>query len=35
LTDEFADLQKTWDGDVASNKTTDLFGNLKQLYLLK
>ncbi|EKD17798.1 chitinase [Drepanopeziza brunnea f. sp. 'multigermtubi' MB_m1] len=34
LSDEWADIQKTYDGDVASN-STDLFGSLKQLYLLK
>lgn len=36
LTDEWADIQKTWPGDKPSgNGTLDLFGNLKQLYLLK
>lgn len=35
MTDTFADVEKTWDGDVPSNATTNLFGNLKQLYLHK
>ncbi|EME77980.1 glycoside hydrolase family 18 protein [Pseudocercospora fijiensis CIRAD86] len=35
LTDEYADIQKQFDGDVPDNKTTNLYGNLKQLYLHK
>lgn len=35
MTDTWADIEKTWDGDVPSNSTVDLFGNLKQLYLHK
>ncbi|CAK3989710.1 glycoside hydrolase family 18 [Lecanosticta acicola] len=36
LTDEFADVQKTWPGDLPiDHNTTNLFGNLKQLYLHK
>lgn len=35
LTDTFADVEKIWDGDVPSNTSMNLFGNLKQLYLHK
>ncbi|CZT20148.1 related to endochitinase class V precursor [Ramularia collo-cygni] len=46
LTDPYADIEKTWPGDVPSNSTSlskngtqvkdmDMFGNLKQLYLHK
>ncbi|KXT03087.1 hypothetical protein AC578_7720 [Pseudocercospora eumusae] len=35
LADEYADIQKQFDGDKPDNKTTNLFGNLKQLYLHK
>ncbi|KAF2169528.1 glycoside hydrolase family 18 protein [Zasmidium cellare ATCC 36951] len=37
LTDTFADVEKKYPGDVdpPNNKTTNLYGNLKQLYLQK
>lgn len=35
LADESADIQKIYDGDVHDNRTLNMFGNLKQIYLLK